>query len=370
MSVKTFQIREIRRTAVQQHQQAVGTGDYNRFSPLDPRQRILSVGKRKLDPKDNIDVNAAKAPRYDSSTVFKQLKDNDTVLADVETALENADKSLGLDSNCSPEVKTAMGFYSSALKLLLKSQKTLSSTLVDAFGTKQQTWPTGGQTSGKQVKPPAPEIPPEVAAAKKVKQVLREAEKKTVIFDLDLGKAPTMNKETLSKKVTMALNTKIQSGEHDYDIKDAEDVLDDILSCAKLEFLGTASKSFFNKRNVNDVRNDTMCTLPVRFEFKDRDVRIQAETTLRKVCKVKCATPYPKRLRDIMNNLVTQGKKLSPNCFIRTRVNVDNLSIEVHAKTSNGWKDLNLNTSIPLDVCDKVSTDVVPSSEVVAMNIS
>jgi hypothetical protein len=75
-----------------------------------------------------------------------------------------------------------------------------------------------------------------------------------------------MNKETLSRKVTLALNTKVQAGEHDYDIKDAEEVLDDILSCAKLEFLGNAYKKFFNKKNLNDVRNDTMCTIPVRFD--------------------------------------------------------------------------------------------------------
>jgi hypothetical protein len=215
----------------------------------------------------------------------------------------------------------------------------------------------------------------ENAAKKKVKQVIREAEKKTTIFNLDLGKAPTMNKDTLARKVTIALHDKVQSGEHDYDIKDAEDILDDVLSCAKLEFLGNTTKKFFNKRNVNDVRNDSMCTIPVRFDFKDREARINAETNLRKVCKVSCGVPYPKKLRDIMDNLVTQGKKLSPNCFIRTRVNVDDLSIEVHAKTKDGWKDLHLKTCIPLDICDKVGTDnpksVAQSSSVdEAMNIS
>jgi hypothetical protein len=202
-----------------------------------------------------------------------------------------------------------------------------------------------------------------------VKQAIRDAEKKTLLFNLDLGKAPTMNKDTLARKVTLALNTKVQSGEHDYDIKDAEEVLDDILSCCKLEFLGATSKKFFNKKNVNDVRNNTMCTMPVRFEFKDRETRIQAETNLRKVCKVSCAVPYPKKLRDILDNLVTQGKKLSPGCFIRKRVNVDSLSIDVHAKTKDGWKDLHLKTCIPLDICDKVSqdkvtTDIVPVATV------
>jgi hypothetical protein len=99
--------------------------------------------------------------------------------------------------------------------------------------------------------------------------------------------------------------------------------------------------------------------MPVRFEFKDRETRINAEKTLRKVCKVSCAVPYPKRLRDILDNLITQGKKLAPNCFIRTRVNVDNLYVDVHAKTTDGWKDLYLKTCIPLDICDKVGTELV-----------
>jgi hypothetical protein len=42
---------------------------------------------------------------------------------------------------------------------------------------------------------------------------------------------------------------------------------------------------------------------------------------------------------------------------------VDTLSIEVHAKTKDGWKDLHLKTCIPLDVCDKVSTDKVTTDK-------
>jgi hypothetical protein len=369
MSVKPVLLSELRRTAVQHHQRLVGTGEYNRFSPLSSRPCTFSFGKRKLDPSDNNNVNSTKAPRYDPSLVFKQLKGQEKVLEDVKGILEQADK-VELDK-LPPEVKEVMGFYGSALKMLLKSQEQLTSTLVDTFATKQHlpTIVTSGEVSdkGKQVKPPAPEISPEAEKKRKVKQAIREAEKKTILFNLDLGKAPTMNRDTLAKKVTLALSSKVQAGEHDYDIADAEEVLDDILSCSKLEFLGATTKKFFNKKNVNDVRNDTMCTMPVRFEFKDRVTRIEAETNLRKVCKVSCSVPYPKRLRDILDNLVTQGKKLAPNCFIRTRVNVDTLSIDVHAKTKEGWKDLHLKTCIPLDILDVVSTD---NAAVVPMNIS
>jgi hypothetical protein len=212
-----------------------------------------------------------------------------------------------------------------------------------------------------------------VVAQRKVKQAIREAEKKTLLFNLDMGKVPAMNKDTLSRKVTLALGEKASSGEHDYDIKDAEEAIDDILSCSKLEFLGTTSKKFYNKKNPADVRNDTFCTMPVRFEFQDKATRVQAEKTLRKVCKVSCAVPYPKRLRTLLDTLIVEGKKKCPNVFIRTQVNVDNLTIEAHAKTAEGWLDLGLKQDIPLNICDINSTEVSltsgsPQEEV--MNIS
>jgi hypothetical protein len=71
-----------------------------------------------------------------------------------------------------------------------------------------------------------------------------------------------------------------------------------------------------------------------------------------------------------MDNLITQGKKLAPNCFIRTRVNVDNLFIEVHAKTKEGWKDLGLKTCIPLDICDTVSSEVIVTAATSSANSS
>jgi hypothetical protein len=364
MSVKPVLLSEIRKTAVQQHQQLVGRGEYNRFSPLEPRARAFSFGKRKLDNSDSGPHTVNKNPRFDPSVVLDQLKDQGIVFKEVKSNIEKAEKSLEKDPNISPQVLEAMKFFGSALTLLADSQEKITSTVIDGFNAKQgnaaqhQNAPQGKPAKTPVVLSQADiEAAAEAAATKKVKTAIRDAEKKSLIFNLDLGKVPTMNKETLSRKVTMALNSKVQAGEHDYDIKDAEEVLDDILSCSKIEFLGGSTKAFFNKRNVNDVRNNTFCTIPVRMDFKDRESRINAETNLRKICKVSCAVPYPKKLRDILDNLVTQGKKLSPGNFIRTRVNVDTLSIDVHAKTKEGWKDLHLKTCIPTDICDAVSTN-------------
>jgi hypothetical protein len=111
---------------------------------------------------------------------------------------------------------------------------------------------------------------------------------------------------------------------------DAEDVIDDILSCSKLEFLGNATKKFYNKRNAADSRNDKMDTVPVRLDFKDRDTRS------------------------------------NPNFFIRTKVNVDKLTAEAHAKTEGGWLDLCLKKDIPLNILDN-NPFINPSSKVAGM---
>jgi hypothetical protein len=82
----------------------------------------------------------------------------------------------------------------------------------------------------------------------KVKRVLREAERRTIMFDLNLGAAPLINKESISKKVTHALHDSAASGEHDWNIKDAGVMVDDVLSCSQLEFLGSGTRKFFNNK--------------------------------------------------------------------------------------------------------------------------
>jgi hypothetical protein len=372
MSVRPVLLKDLRRTAIQHHQQQIGTGDYNRYSPLAEKSRTFSFGKRKLENSGDAS-SAPKTPRFDSSVVFKQLEGQDTVLGQVKEALDKFDGSQQSDNGCT-KCKESLGYIGTALRLLLNSHENLTSVMVDAFKVNSSAEkPAPGNTTV-QVKPskaaePEVKANPELAAAKKVKNAIREAEKKTVLFNLDLGNVPTMNKDTLSRKVTMALSSKVSAGKHDFDIKDAEEIMDDILSCAKLEFLGSTTKKYTNSKNPNDPKNNKMCTMPVRFEFKDKDTRFQAEKNLRKICNASCSVPYPKRLRILMNKLVTEGKKVMPDCFIRTRVNIDSLTIDVHAKTSDGWKDLAMKTSIPLDICDQVgnnldSTQGTPLSQV------
>jgi hypothetical protein len=360
MSVRPTLTKDIRKTAIQQHQASKGKGNYNSFEPLTPRGRTFSSGKRQLEADDS--SQSAKAPKLDASVIFEQLKDQDTVLSELDVAIAdlNAKKD---DSVPDPRFDSLC----KVVTLLGRSQKNLTSALLDAakiaerapapapaIATAPSQAASGTGPAGK--KKPAEPISVEDATEKKVKNVLREAEKKTVLFNLNLGKNPIMNKESLSRKVTESLVSSVKTGLHDFHIGDAEVVLDDILSCSKLEFLGNTTKLYYNNHNSTDPRNNSMYTVPVRLDFKDKDTRFNAEVMLRKVCKVNCSVPYPKKLRTLLGDAVKQGKALQPDCFIRTKVNIDKLIIEAHAKTASGWLDLGISQKIPLNILDSTSS--------------
>jgi hypothetical protein len=73
MSVKPILLRDIKKSAAQAHQQQVGNGSYNRFSPLVTRDRAFSYGKRPLAPDDIVET-AKKNPRLDKKIIFDQVR--------------------------------------------------------------------------------------------------------------------------------------------------------------------------------------------------------------------------------------------------------------------------------------------------------
>jgi hypothetical protein len=380
MSVRPTLTKDLRRTAIQQHQANKGKGTYNSFDALSPRGRTFSAGKRPLDSDScsgsgSDSSQASKTPKLDSNAIFSQLKDQDSVLTEIDTVLSD----LVAKNDSAPAPDPVLGGVLKVVSLLAKSHKNLTSLIVDstklaenspALPAKNSTSAPAPAPSGKRTAAAPTPISATEAATRKVKQVLRDAEKKTVLFNLDLGKNPMMNKDSISRKVTESLVSSVRSGLHDYHIGDAETVLDDILSCTKLEFLGNTTKLFFNNNNASDTRNNKMYTVPVRMDFKDRDTRFNAEIMLRKVCKVNCSVPYPKKMRALIGELVRQGKQLQPDCFIRTRVNVENLTIDALAKTASGWLDLGIKRDIPLNILDASTTSILPEPEIMQISAS
>ena len=363
---------------VNKHRGNIGVGNYNRFAPFLPRQRILSSGKRQLSPDPETGTPLTKAPRLDSNKLFEQVGEQDKYMESAKVALAAAHGAIS--ASCKPDdggLGTALHKLGEVCELLINGNEALKSTIIDFVkvnsapdppaasrphsGNGNGTGGGGGSGEGVLLKVPARQargrtpspaasISPAEQLKNKVKKTLREAERRTVIFDLDLGTAPTINKETISKKVTVALHDKARKGEHDYALNDACEMVDDTLSCSMLEFMGNGTRKFFNKGKKEDPRNGKMCTVPVRLDFKNKETRIQAEHTLRNICKVSCSTPYPKRLRQMLKLQIEEGKKLRDKCFIRNKVDIDNLKIVTMAKAENGWEHLDLDKQIPDDI--------------------
>lgn len=352
---------------VDTHRNRVGTGTYNRYGPLFPGVRTTEMrtptrGKRPLD-NDDLPSPAVKVPRFDSEKVFDQLRSHDTLLNNAKSLLkearDGADSFLKIDDN---GIGTFLFKLTQVCENLISGQESLKSTLVDAFrngsvsGLPTEKSQQGKSTGSRTARPPPP--PAETAKAK-VKKVLREAERRTLVFDLNLGSTPVMNKETISKKVTMDLHNKAKEGKHDWALESAATMVDDLLSCAQLEFLGGGTRKFYNNRDKEDARNNRMCTVPVRFDFRTKEQRLKAEQTLRKVCGAKCSVPYPKKLRALLADLVKEGKAARPNSFIMTKVDIDNLAVQAFARGENGWIDLNLCKNIPLDIADTTAITTI-----------
>jgi hypothetical protein len=353
------------------HQLNVGSGNYNRYAPLAPppagRPRINS--KRKLDV-DNDDA-PLKTPRLDHNAVFQQLKASEEAMTGIKDSFKEA---LSIGENCytATDGGTGEAFFKLAktVELLITNQENMFTVMVDAVGLAGKASSVVRSASTGDTKPHGPSRSRLASSApadprpRKLRQAITKAEKSVTLFDLDLGPIPVINRETLSKKVTIALHEKARTAGIYKDKPDAaSEAMDDMLSCASIDFLGRGSKMFFNNRDTTDARNNTMCTVPVKLTFRDRNTRFQAEQTLKKACKVRCATPYPKKLRTMIDTLVKECKTVRPNSFILAKVEIDRLCITARARNDSGWEDLGKKVDIPLDLLDPVELAAAAEGE-------
>lgn len=332
MPVKPVLMSDLRKTTptspLAAHRNRIGNGNYNRFDILEPRSRTFSVGKRRLNMDDGPECASPKMPRLDTNQIFAQLAGHDKIMEEARTALNCAKLSIATLKTDDGGIGSAVAKLGEAIGFLIKSNESLKSSIVDMCkvptpsqaprpATSDLSCAPGGLFSSVAAKPPAPKqvktLSDEDQLKIKVKDKLREAERRMVIFDLDLGNAPTINKETISRKVTLALHScatdnSSKDDPQEFDSATKGEMLDDVLSCSQLEFLGSGTRRFFNNREPGDKRNGKMCTVPIRLDFKNKETRNRAEATVRKVCKIKCSVPYPKKLRTLLNAVISDGK--------------------------------------------------------------
>jgi hypothetical protein len=173
---------------------------------------------------------------------------------------------------------------------------------------------------------------------KKFQEVIRESERSTLVFNLNMGRIPIMNKDTLSRKASVALATlaadkeKKASGVQNNGIpsNDAIDAIDDVLSLAKNhQILGNTSKTY---RNGKDPLSSSYCTAPVRYDFKDKDTRAAAEKVLRDRCGVSCTVPYPLMVRESIKQIVNHVKKDHPDNYVKVSLDPGTLKFKIARK--------------------------------------
>ena len=196
---------------------------------------------------------------------------------------------------------------------------------------------------------------------KKFVQAVREAEKATLVFNLDMGTVAVMNTNTMNRKFSMALKAK--AAEVDGNINgepkmDTVTQLDDTLSMVKnMDYFGKTTKQAKGKE---------FFTIPVKLAYKDKETRIAAEQNLRKLCKVSCTTPYHSTLRDVMKKTMEEAKSKYKNSFVQTRVDVENMTLRVSYRQDGIWHNDVEKIALPDSVYDlthKVSRHVPSKPE-------
>jgi hypothetical protein len=382
MIVKPVTMAEMRKSGAipksptQTHQERVGKGNYNRFKHLmNPRDRSQSEGKRQRGNSDDVFETTNKAPRLDEEMLVSQVAKAEHELKSAKAAMDECMKVAdGCYSANDGQMGTAFYKLTEVVKHLITNQEWITSAVVDSRKitekvSKEQVKVNkavdnvmsyagaaqGGSQAKKVSKPPPSE---EDKNKKRIRQAINKAEKSSILFGINMGDVPTINKETLARKLTIDLHRKAKEGnkEKKYSEKQVEEMTDDLLTCASLDFLGSGTKLYKNKFNDDDTNNGKFCTMPVKMLFKDKKERILAEQHLRKVCDVKCSTPYPKGLRTLISGLINEAKREKPGRFILAKVNAEKLTVSALASENNSWVDLNITKEIPLNILDRFET--------------
>jgi hypothetical protein len=109
--------------------------------------------------------------------------------------------------------------------------------------------------------------------------------------------------------------------------EDTQDSLDDVLSSVTgMKFFGKATKSY---SKPGDPDSGSYCTVPVKFEFVDKNAKQFAETVLKDKCKIQCSTPYPVILREVIKRVINEVKREHPNHFVKVNVDTGSMTLKV-----------------------------------------
>jgi hypothetical protein len=168
---------------------------------------------------------------------------------------------------------------------------------------------------------------------RKFREAIKDSEKSTLVFNLNLGRIPIMNTETMNKRATLALASLAAKKENltgSAPCNDTVEAIDDALSVASnVQFYGKGTKTY---RNPKDPLSGLYCTAPVKYDFEDKEIRFAAEKVLRTKCGVNCAVPYPTMVRECVKQIVAEVKKTHPTNFVQVKVDTNKYVFRIARK--------------------------------------
>jgi hypothetical protein len=142
-----------------------------------------------------------------------------------------------------------------------------------------------------------------------------------------MGNTPIMNKVTISELASLALTkmaTIVEGKGKSIPSPEIIESLDDVTSMVtNMELYGSKTQTYKGKDSTG------FCTVPVKYQFKDREQKTYAEKTLRDLCKVKCSTPYPAIVRECIKQVVEHVRASHPSDYVRVNVVPKEFSLKV-----------------------------------------
>jgi len=204
---------------------------------------------------------------------------------------------------------------------------------------------------------------PMAAKRKRFRKVVEEAERSTLVLNLNLGRTRIVNPETISTNVSLALNAmaaKVDNQGSTIPSNEAIEKIDDIVSVAKkMSFYGKSTKSVRDSKDPT--KNGSYCTIPVKYEFRDKATKLFAEETLRDTCNAQCSTPYPTILREAIRQTIANVKKEHPTNLVKIIVDTKRMVLMVSRRPEKGAKWFRYPYFVPIpDACLDVDSRQVP----------
>ncbi len=277
-------------------------------------------------------------------TVFVNMEKTENQLKEAKTVIDQVKQ----DVEKIPDPGPLRGVLDGLVKwmaLTTSIQENTASVMLDEFAkakkkavmvskvvaeASSQSRVAGQQGKGKQGETDCQ--PKQDPRKKKFIQAVREAEKSTLVFNMDMGTVAVMNTNTMNRKFSLALKAKaaeVDGNANGEPKTDTVTQLDDTLSMVK-------SMDYFGK-TTKQAKGKDFYTIPVKLAYKDKETRITAEQNLRKLCKVSCTTPYHSTLRDELKKVMEGAKARYKNSYVQTRLDVDKMEVRVSYRQDGIW---------------------------------